>query len=655
MSERWWNQLDPRIQKALHTVRLQLRLRTGLETILLGLGILFGGFWIGFFVDRIPTLAGGQEMPRSARAMLLIAVLVTFAYLLIKGLREGALRKLPVDRLALLLERRFPQLQGRLLTAVELIGKTDQQDRDFAVPLLQRVHLQAAETIAQVNASDALKWQPVAQKASIALPLIGATLLLVLLAPATARQAFGRLLLTSDAPWPRRAFIEVVGLEVPLTTLDEAGGQRESRLVPFVDGKARIARGEPAALRIRARAENAIVPEVCTVYYRTQSGTRGQANMRRAGRVVDGWQTFTLDGPPFDSITDSLTLEIRGYDARLNDLQIQAIEPPVVQKLELVISPPPYLLEAGLTESIRSFQPGIRVAEGASVMLRGTTTSGLSEVIAAHETVGEPQSAQAAKPLILESGKTFEWRLGSLTKPITARLIPIDTQQVRSPTSYRYLINVAPDLVPDVKVRLKGISDAMTTNAVLPLSGHATDDYGIINPQLVIAILSKEGTGKVEAGKEGTVKEGTDPVSWSRKLVLGRDGAFAERVDLAVLQTQKEIPALLPGTAITLLVEASDAYDLGPQHVGLSDRVRIEVVTPDEMLARLERQELALRSRLQEVIREVQQLRELLDQVRREGWGPSTEAAESSTRFSAVAKSFMQGEAEGEGMIADAN
>ncbi len=619
MENRQEQRLDQRISTALGKLRRQLRLRTGLETILLGIAIVLGAFWLGFLVDRGPTFMGGREMPRSARLLFLVVVVVGTVHLVVKGFRQGALRPLSAESLALLLERKFRQLDGKLLTAVQLVDPTMQSGRqprelDYAPALLERVHRQAAEEVAKVRPEDALRWQPVGLMASFAGPLTLATLLLVLLAPGVARQAWGRLLLVNDDPWPRRAMLEVIGLETPLTTFEEAGGPRETRLIEFRNGVVRVGRGEAAALRVRARADQWLVPEVCTVYYRTSSGLRGQANMRRVGRVAEGWQVFSLDGPPLDAITENIRFEVRGLDARLDDLRIEAIEPPVVQKLDLVVTPPPYLIQSGSTQSVRPFQPGVRVPEGSQVVIRGAVTSVMQEVLAQKQVVGENEPPQQEQPILVDGGKQFEWSLGPVFKPLTCRVIPIDQQYVRSSAAYRYLISVAPDLPPEVKLRLKGISDAVTPNALLPAQGQAVDDYGIVQPQLLLSVGTKE------APLTNTI---------TRPLGLGREGEYGDQIDLAAMQSAGTLSEIKPGMVLTVLAEAQDAYDLGTAHVGRSDRVTLEVVTPDEMLARLERQELALRSRLQEVIREVQQLRELIDQVRREGW--TTTTPESAT------------------------
>ena len=73
----------------------------------------------------------------------------------------------------------------------------------------------------------------------------------------------------------------------------------------------------------------------------------------------------------------------------------------------------------------------------------------------------------------------------------------------------------------------------------------------------------------------------------------------------------------LYGAAISLFGEATDRYDLGSNHVTRSEVFRLQLVTPEQLLALLERRELALRARLEQTITEAANLRDTLDLLRR--------------------------------------
>ncbi len=79
------------------------------------------------------------------------------------------------------------------------------------------------------------------------------------------------------------------------------------------------------------------------------------------------------------------------------------------------------------------------------------------------------------------------------------------------------------------------------------------------------------------------------------------------------------LPAIPPGGAISVIGEASDRYDLGSPHITRSEVYRLQVVTPEDLLALMERRELALRARLEQTIDETGNLRDALDLLRRRG------------------------------------
>src|SRR5690606_21342459 len=68
-----------------------------------------------------------------------------------------------------------------------------------------------------------------------------------------------------------------------------------------------------------------------------------------------------------------------------------------------------------------------------------------------------------------------------------------------------------------------------------------------------------------------------------------------------------------PGGAINLLAEVSDRYDLdGRNHRAASQLYRLDILTPENLLALLERRELALRARLEQTIEETRAMRDAI-------------------------------------------
>ena len=307
--------LDPQLTTLLASLRQRVRRYVVWDSVLAMALVILVAFWIGLALDYFPVLLGGTEMPRLARTILLLVVAGLIIAIVTRMLFGRLSRKLPDDSLALLIERHHPKLGGRLVTAVQL-NEPGRTGDSHSPALLRKVHKEAAAAVDQVDPNRVFRWEPLMRKAMVVVPLGICMAVFAVLSPQAFGRAFQRLTLVSDDPWPRRAQLEMVGVELPVVAASEED-TGEPELLLFADRTVRLPRGSNATLRIRANADTAEVPVACTVYYRTEAGTRGQSNMRRVGRVVEGYQSFILDGPPLSGLSESFTFSVHGLDDRL--------------------------------------------------------------------------------------------------------------------------------------------------------------------------------------------------------------------------------------------------------------------------------------------------------------------------------------------------
>ncbi len=597
--------LDPKLKSLIADLRAKIRRFITIDGLLAALAVVAGLFWLGLALDFLPVKLGGTEMPQSARLVLLIIGGFLLFFYAIRPFALRMWRVLPDESLALLLERQHPILGGRLVTAVQLTRERLDGDLHSSL-LLDRVSDEAIQVADQVEPARVLRWQPVNKKMAFVVPAFIATILLALISPATIALAGSRLFLLSETPWPRRADLHMVGLEVPLISAVERPEGEPVRLLEFDNKVVRVARGGMAVLRINAAGENSIVPEVCTMYYRTSGGLRGQVNMRRVGRLRNGLQGFALDGPPLAGITEDLVFSVRGLDDRLDDFQIQVVDPPSIATLEVAATYPPYLRPVGVTEGadlVTFYQPGLRLREGTSVRFVGKATSPVKHVEVAVTSGDQP--AQIVPVEVASDGESFALNITDLRMPTSIVMVPRDENDISSPSPYRYFLGVVNDTPPEVQFKLRGIGSQITPLARLPIFGTAKDDYGITQLLVQLSVVGDDPTPVV------SLPASTD-----------RDGAFETSLDIRDLASSGQIAAPSPGTAYNVFGEVRDAYDLGDPHLVRSDLIRLEVVTPEELLAILERRELGLRGRLEATITEMQTLRDTLDLLRRDGWTP---------------------------------
>ena len=119
------SQLDPRIRTLLARLRWRIRGYVWLEGLAVSCVWLGLTFWGGLALDYLPVLVGASEMPRLARAVVLVIIAVVLALLLYRWIFRRVFVPLADRNLAMILERRFAGFRDSLVTTVELTEQPD--------------------------------------------------------------------------------------------------------------------------------------------------------------------------------------------------------------------------------------------------------------------------------------------------------------------------------------------------------------------------------------------------------------------------------------------------------------------------------------------------------------------------------------------------
>ena len=604
--------LDPQLVTLLGSLRQRIKRYVVWDSVLAILAVALLAFWIGLALDYVPVLLGGTEMPKTARTILLLIVAALIVSIVAKMLIGRLSRPLPDDSLALLVERHHPKLGGRLVTAVQLNqpGRTgDSHSRE----LLRRVHGEAAAAVDEVDPNRIFRWEPLARKAMVVIPLLLMMIGFAIFSPQSFGHAMKRLTLISEDPWPRRAQLEMVGIELPVISASEEITV-EPELKTFDESVLRLPSGSNATLRIRANADTAEVPTMCTVYYRTDSGTRGQSNMRRVGRVIDGYQSFVLEGPPLAGLSESFSFSVHGLDDRLEGYRVESVQPPAITEMQVNVRLPEYLRREGSGEFDlqTDYQAGLRISEGSDVTLVATSSTPLGDADVMLKSDAGESNAKATG--YSDDRLALRLTLDDFRTATTVRVVPKDADGITSQAAYRYFMGVIIDEPPELDLRLRGVGTAVTPIARIPVESVVTDDYGV--DQLRVSVAPSNES-------ESTLSASTYPK-------VGREGDAETVLDLRDLVADGKLNELSPGGAINVFAEATDFYDLGDKHETRSEVFRLQVVTPEELLALLERRELAMRARLEQTIDETRGLRDTLDQLRRKGFDESDDSDDAT-------------------------
>ncbi|MFV1965446.1 MAG: hypothetical protein ACC628_08495 [Pirellulaceae bacterium] len=589
------------VRRSLSKLRRRIRAYLWLHGICVALVWLGATFWIGLAIDYLPVLVGANELSRAARAVMLAVVSFVLAWILYRWILRRILVRMSDYSMAVLLERRFTWFRDSLITSVEL-GEASDLSSETSRELLAATRRDAQNRLQHVRVTRALNFRPLRNSAIVAATFVTAVLVFYLVnAPAMAI-GVNRLYLLRDHPWPRRAHLEIVGVE--LQRMSPETGAVASRLVPFQQRRVKVAKGTHVRLVVRADASARVVPEICTIYYRTEPGDRGRVNMTTVGGIRSGYQEYKYDGEPLKGILTSVSLDVVGADHRVRDFKIEAVESPAVIDCQLDCVFPSYMVDEALSQWLPRTIPltsGTRVPRGTRLALLAKANKPLRRV-----QVRNPETDELTEIRLEEEegdGTTFVHQIPSLDTDLALEITLTDMDGIVSQRPFRAYVSAMVDEPPSIDVTLDGVSTVITPDALVQIQGTIEDDYGVARSWFEVVINDGDVSAfAFDVGRSGTVEAHVD---------------FREQRTLGV--------ALKPKDTLQLTAKAADKYDLGEgPNMGSGDHYQLDVVTPDELLAMLEAREIGLRRRFEQILEETTETRDMLLRVKTEGPGSTT-------------------------------
>ena len=573
------------LREMLATLRRQARGWVWLESLAWLVLAAVGFFWASLALDWC------VEPPRWARGVLLVGAAVGLAVLLSRKLLGRLSTDLGDVSLAVVVERSHPSFRDSLSTTIEL---ADQPEADVNPALLARTAAEAAAHRGQVRPERIFRRRQLAMLAFAAVIAAASIAGLAFAKPAVAGLWVRRLALLGDEPWPRQVRLAIEN---------------------FPGGVRKVARGSDVDVIVHAQA-NERLPELVDLRWRTaQTGGPGGRTSRglpgtwrvdrmgaRGGATTDG-QAF---GHVLKAVNDSLDLEIRGGDARLRDLRLEVLDPPSLEKLLITSTPPAYLGSGG-----RESPPArvVQIPRGSAVEIACTATKPLSaatmvavagggsaaEVVLATlpaTDTTDASGAGGAGGAASAAGRTIVGRIASLDADRTVVVRFTDTDGLVNREPVTFTLSALPDEPPQVAMRLRGISTAVTPRARLPLVGTISDDHGLGGASVRLRVAGGAETSLPVA----RVREGD--------AVVELPAEAAEVVPLEPL-------GLAVGRKLELAVTATDTCTLaGEPNAGTSDTWSLDVVAPEVLVAMLEAREIILRRRYESCVADLTQARD---------------------------------------------
>ena len=627
--------LAPRIADLLAGLRTRIRgyvWADGLAALVTALGV---AFWATLAFDW------AFEPPWQFRALVLVAVAVSLAYLAYRLILRRAFRPLDDTNLALVLERRFSKYRDSLLTTVEM-GRHPDHAASFNQQMLRRTWRQADDLSQGIHLGDVFRLQPLVRSLGIAAALA----LSVLLFAVVAQEAFATwvhrvVLLDPTLLWPRANHVRVADFPADRIIRVAKGTDFEVIAVADLTGRFRL-------------------PDSVQVRYSTGEGTRGRDNMTSVGVAGprDHEQKYSYI---FKGIMSPIEFDIFGGDDRDRDYRIDVVDNPTISRMLLDCKYPEYTGRPANTVPASGL---VQLPQGTEVTIHCEANKDLVEVPVTLVQQDKPTPLDEIKLPTDGDRRHFSLTLPVLMADTTVLFDLHDADGIRTRDPVRLALAARADEAPLISLRLRGISTAVTPQARLPIVGDVRDDYGLARlwfefqlekptnrsgnsraapaeaaaePQSSPGALAFHTSAKGADGRprnQLTIEKEADESLDLKRLAaqgdllrrqgvktiddLSRITSADERSLVEGITTQAEVDqalAFVPqqGGRLLVSVKAADNCALpAGENVAQGERYQLDIVSAEQLLSILEGRELMLRRQFEIIYQEMVDTRDAL-------------------------------------------
>lgn len=478
-------------------------------------------------------------LPAGVRLVLLVAGLAGFGVLAFKRIIYPLGVRITDDDLALFVERHFPELNDRLISAIQLTREPEKPAEDGAVAynspeLVAALVADAEQATSQIDFKRVIIGKHVGKIAGWAfaafLALGGAAVAKSDYASIYFNRVFG-----GSTKWPQRTHLKVLD---------------------FTDHKKVWPRGEDLTIAVEYEGRE---PSKTILKYRFQTGEKGTERMSPlAGKRFQF--TFTRLTGPFEFF-------IEGGDDTTASHAVDIVTPPSLDSVKLYYEYPTYMRMSNTPPDRPETSANVVAPIGTKVRFEALTNEDLKAALLSigfkgKEAVSELAVGKTAdgKPRVLSGGFTVSEPLSEYALTLTA----VNGLNNRDPI--RFPIKGVEDRPPDIVVRDPLGDEFVTDLCERPLEIEVKDDHGVSRIALEYRILSqqpgktKDWTG-VEFNREQNSREyGELMIKSEYVLNIGQMG-------------------LQPGDHVELRFRAEDFKDVGGRNMRLSKVYKMSIVS----------------------------------------------------------------------------
>ncbi|MCA9061529.1 MAG: hypothetical protein KDA96_00640 [Planctomycetaceae bacterium] len=624
------------VQRLLADVRRRARRDAVISGILLVVAVICTVFWVTTLMDTGWFALQKLELPVGLRAILLAILLPAGLYLLAAQVLAPAMRRIADLDLALLLEKRFPQFQDRLVTTVETqTGFTG--DGALGAQMLGRTVAEAGEVARSVQASEVFDSAVVKRRGGIATALLLSIVVAGVISPGMVRRWWDAFIRCEQSYHQRSTDLQIFVIAQPgdrrrefvlrddqPTYLHPRGADLELEMV-VPDGGPRdgVSWVVPERVRVDIRRADG---SLSRTYVSATSEKTFRFVITRlqepigidllAGdfRTTQTWQVDPVAAPGLDTVSLKCDFpEYTGWNSsRETTMAVTGSEMslPLGTRFELDA------LTNKPLQSVRIVSDWFEI-EGDGERSRVTTRAGrplasdlhgplisadgqhirvsfeLQQVPDAQPGTPAGQGQEDPGPALLPTTSPAHLPVPSNA---TLRFFLHDMDDVMSINPETLRVRGVEDKPPVIVASLKGIDTAITRRATIPITGRIRDDYGLLDARF-----------------EFMVDDETNwrPRPFSQSMTAGVMEFELGRSSATPFELFRVEPLdLSEGQALTITIRASDGNTMNGPGITRSEPLLFRIVSNEELLSLLYTREINLRRRFEEVISQCEQIRD---------------------------------------------
>lgn len=658
-------QVDAILSKLRSAIRRYVLLR-GLAVLLTTFVLVF---WVTLSIDLLWFSSTNLELSPGIRLTILIAGLSLILIVLFQTVIWQLLVQLKRRALALLLEKHFPELDDRLITAVETadqIAKDQKQSKAANQPeltqaMLQRTLQETSRITESLDIKEVFNPKPIRTAtifSAIAILSMAAT---AFASPQTFSHWSKAYVNLSQEYWDHANGLHAYLLAQP-----------GDRIRQFEDRVCKHAAGADLTIIVETNPGKQ-TPEVVYLSYKSVTGARiPPTKMSPAG---EGKFRYTIG-----NLVDDIEFHISGGDfTTRRPYQVITVPEPNLETMQVQCNYPAYTNwnSSGIGEetSYQLTTSQLTIPMESEVLLISRTTKPIVEAnISGRDfelkikkdsqtgicsgvckfidergvTIKQVHLADTDLSLIDETGRQISIPLFitqryqikpdseldvfpniPLNKDESLRIYLEDSDGIINLEPARLQILGIEDTAPEVHTRLTGIGKAITRKAFLPVAGEARDDYGLAEVHFEYRLNDEKESQSLPLQRQ---PEG--------KQIFTMDGSEqAPKPRFDVLPLELKLDDIL-----YVSVVASDNDNLNGPHISRGETSRLKIVSDEELLSNLHQDELNLRKRFEQLIEELTRSRDDLATANANAKSSDDDASEKSVldRTQLVAESTQR-------------